>query len=58
VHHCQNNNFREVLYTAKFCQLVLVSLKPNEGIGEEVHQLGQFFWVKEGSGVAAGFSVV
>ena len=33
-----NNNFRKVLYTAKHCQLVLMSLLPNEEIGMEVHQ--------------------
>ena len=31
-----NENFRKVLYTAKNSQLVLMSLKPGEEIGEEV----------------------
>ena len=30
-----NDNFRRVLYTAKNCQLVLMSLKPGEEIGAE-----------------------
>lgn len=47
-----NSDFRRVLYTAKFCQLVLMALRPNEEIGEEVHQLDQFFRVEEGSGEA------
>lgn len=33
----QNENFRKVLYTAKHSQLVLMSLKPSEEIGMEVH---------------------
>jgi mannose-6-phosphate isomerase-like protein (cupin superfamily) len=33
----ENNDFRRVLYTAKNSQLVLMSLKPNEEIGEETH---------------------
>jgi hypothetical protein len=29
----ENSNFRRVLYTAKHCQLVLMSLLPKEEIG-------------------------
>ncbi len=40
----ENENFRKVLYTAKYMQLVLMTLKPNEEIGEEVHATNdQFF---------------
>lgn len=63
-----NSNFRQVLYTAKNCQLVVMSLKPKEDIGMEVHKLDQFFRVEEGSGeaildgvhkpISAGFAVV
>ena len=46
-----NNNFRQVLYTAKHCQLVLMSLKPGEEIGEEVHpDNDQFFRFEKGRG--------
>lgn len=46
-----NNNFRQVLYTAKYCQLVLMSLAPNEEIGMEVHEEGdQFFRFEKGEG--------
>ena len=46
-----NNNFRQVLYTAKHCQLVLMSLKPNEEIGMEVHpDNDQFFRFEQGAG--------
>jgi mannose-6-phosphate isomerase-like protein (cupin superfamily) len=48
----ENLHFRRVLYTAKNCQLVLMSLKPTEEIGMEVHELDQFFRVEEGSGEA------
>ncbi|MBC7464334.1 MAG: cupin domain-containing protein [Actinobacteria bacterium] len=48
----ENQDFRQVLYTAKNCQLVVMSLKPNEEIGMEVHQLDQFFRVEEGNGEA------
>ena len=47
----ENDNFRRVLYTAGHCQLVLMSLKPKEEIGMEVHQDGdQFFRFEKGEG--------
>src|SRR5512134_4207426 len=48
----RNDHFRQVLYTAANCQLVVMGLKPGEEIGAEVHQLDQFFRVEEGTGVA------
>jgi len=46
-----NENFRKVLFTGKYMQLVLMALQPNEDIGEEVHDsIDQFFRVDEGSG--------
>jgi len=48
----QNENFRKVLYTAKNCQLVVMSLRPGEDIGEEVHQLDQFIRCEMGQGKA------
>ena len=47
-----NTNFRTVLYTAKNCQLVVMSLVPSEDIGEEVHQLDQFIRCEAGDGKA------
>ena len=47
-----NENFRQVLYTAKNSQLVIMSLKPQEEIGEEVHNLDQFIRVEKGEGKA------
>jgi mannose-6-phosphate isomerase-like protein (cupin superfamily) len=64
----KNVDFRQVLYTAKHCQLVVMALKPKEEIGAEVHKLDQFFRVEKGTGEAvldgvrtairAGFAVV
>ena len=64
----KNEDFRQVLYTAKNCQLVIMSLKPKEDIGMEVHELDQFFRVEEGTGeaildgihriISAGFAVL
>jgi len=64
----KNEDFRQVLYTAKNCQLVVMALKPKEEIGMEVHQLDQFFRVEEGKGeavldgirtvISAGFAVL
>jgi mannose-6-phosphate isomerase-like protein (cupin superfamily) len=48
----KNDEFRQVLYTARNCQLVVMALKPKEEIGAEVHKLDQFFRVEEGSGEA------
>lgn len=46
-----NLNFRRVLYTGKNLQLVLMTLKPGEEIGEEVHPgTDQFFRIEEGKG--------
>jgi len=47
----ENENFRKVLYTGKHSQLVLMSLKPNEEIGMEVHEENdQFFRFEKGRG--------
>ena len=64
----KNVDFRQVLYTAKNCQLVIMALKPKEEIGMEVHKLDQFFRVDEGAGeavldgvhtkISAGFAVL
>ena len=48
----ENEYFRRVLYTDDRLQLVVMSLKPNEDIGEETHQLDQFIRVESGEGKA------
>ncbi len=48
----KNDKFRKVLYTAKHSQLVLMSLKPSEEIGMEVHHGNdQFFRFEQGQGM-------
>ena len=47
----ENTNFRQVLYTGQHAQLVLMSLKPGEEIGEEIHgENDQFFRFEAGQG--------
>lgn len=47
----ENENFRKVLYTGAHSQLVLMSLRPNEEIGMEVHpDNDQFFRFEKGLG--------
>ena len=46
-----NTDFRRVLYTSKYSQLVLMSLRPGEEIGAEVHDnVDQFFRFEKGEG--------
>lgn len=47
----RNDDFRQVLYTGKYLQLVLMSIEPGEEIGEEVHdEHDQFFRIEGGHG--------
>lgn len=49
----QNESFREVLFTAQHCQLVVMSLQPKEDIGVEIHDIvDQFIRIEEGEGKA------
>ena len=64
----ENKNFRKVLYTGKYSQLVLMNLKPGEEIGSEIHHLDQFFRCDAGQGkvildgeeyeISDGFAIV
>jgi len=46
-----NANFRQVLYSGPHSQLVLMSLRPDEEIGMEVHEENdQFFRFEKGTG--------
>ncbi len=48
----KNTYFRHVLYTAEHSQLVLMSLKPKEEIGAEIHKgIDQFFRFEHGKGL-------
>ncbi len=45
----KNDNFRKVLYTGKYHQLVVMSLKSGEEIGNEIHEeVDQFFRIEQG----------
>lgn len=47
----ENVNFRKVLYTGEYSQLVLMSLKPGQDIGLEIHEGNdQFFRFEAGEG--------
>ncbi|MEW6035659.1 MAG: cupin domain-containing protein [Candidatus Micrarchaeota archaeon] len=47
----KNTDFRRVLYTGRHSQLVLMSLRPGEEIGDEVHDtVDQFFRFEQGEG--------
>ncbi|HHP7234351.1 MAG TPA: cupin domain-containing protein [Desulfobacterales bacterium] len=65
----ENTHFRQVLFTGKFSQLVVMNLKPGEEIGMEVHNdVDQFLRIEAGEGKAildgqehtlkAGYAVV
>jgi len=43
-----NPNYRKVVYTSHYTQLVLMSLKPGHEIGNEIHGLDQFIRVEQG----------
>lgn len=49
----QNDNFRKVVHTGKYGQVVLMCLQPGEDIGDEVHDtVDQALIFVEGSGKA------
>lgn len=49
----KNENFRKVISTTDNLQLVLMSLKPGEDIGMEIHDnVDQFFRIEKGNGIA------
>jgi mannose-6-phosphate isomerase-like protein (cupin superfamily) len=45
-----NDYFRRVLFTGTKSQLVLMSLRPGEEIGAEVHKVDQILYVVDGEG--------
>jgi len=47
-----NETFRTVLFTTPLSQLVVMSLKPKEDIGQEMHRIDQFLRVESGEGQA------
>jgi len=63
-----NKNFRQVLFTARHIQLVVMSIPVGQDIGEETHDLDQFLRIEQGQGqtilngekqsIADGFAVI
>lgn len=47
-----NTDFRRVLYTARHVQLVVMHLNVGEEIGQEIHDVDQFFRFESGTGKA------
>lgn len=47
----EHEDFRRVLYTGQV-QLVMMTLRPGEDIGEETHEVDQCFFVLDGRGEA------
>lgn len=45
----ENTDYRRVLYTSTQSQLVVMSLRPGEEIGEETHELDQFIRFEAGT---------
>lgn len=66
----ENNNFRKVIFTSHYLQIVLMSIPPGGEIGNEIHGVDQFFRFDAGQGelvlnngsekntVSDGFAVV
>ncbi len=48
----ENDAFRRELFTADHSQLTIMSLRPGEDIGEEVHDGDQLIYLVRGAGVA------
>lgn len=49
----ENNDFRRVVHTGKYAQLVLMNIKPGEEIGEETHNdVDQILFFVKGAGEA------
>ena len=46
----ENKDFRKVLFTGPHSQLVVMSVKPGEDIGLEVHKVDQFIRIEKGEG--------
>ncbi|HEX9095204.1 MAG TPA: cupin domain-containing protein [Candidatus Dormibacteraeota bacterium] len=47
-----SDDFRRVLFTGAYSQLVIMTLAPDEEIGEEVHHVDQILYALEGEGEA------
>ena len=48
----ENENFRTVVFTNEHSQVVLMSVKPGDDIGDEVHNVDQVLFFVKGQGKA------
>lgn len=46
----ENTDYRRVLYTGHYAQLVVMSITPGVEIGNEIHGLDQFIRIEKGKG--------
>jgi len=44
----KNEDYRRVLYTGRYSQLVVMNIAPGDEIGNEIHGLDQFIRIEEG----------
>jgi len=44
----ENTDYRRVLYTSRYSQLVVMNIEPGDEIGNEIHGLDQFIRIEEG----------
>ena len=51
-HTMENTDFRRVILTNKFTQVVLMSVEPGDDIGEETHEGDQILYFVDGQGDA------
>ena len=45
----KNTDYRKVLYTSNYSQLVVMCIKPGDEIGNEIHGLDQFIRIEAGT---------
>ena len=51
-HAMKNTDFRRVILTNKFSQVVLMSVEPGDDIGSETHEVDQILYFVDGEGEA------
>ncbi|NTV31547.1 cupin domain-containing protein [candidate division WWE3 bacterium] len=45
----ENTDYRRVIYTSHYTQLVYMSIQPGDEIGNEIHGLDQFLRIEQGN---------
>ena len=52
-HAIKNTDFRRVILTNKFSQVVLMSVEPGDDIGMETHEVDQILYFVDGEGAVS-----